>query len=133
MEEKLRKAHDELEQRIEERTAELQQSEERFRLVLSNSPVIVAHCDRDLRYAWIYNPHPDFRAHRVVTFPLSDAAGESQGSFCPALARQLDIDWPRVTCFNMDDFWDTRLPQQYTCGDQTRRPIPKQKRRVLPR
>ena len=47
------------------------------------------------------------------------AAGESQGSFCPALARQPDIDWPRVTCFNMDDFWDTRLPQQYTCGYQT--------------
>ena len=47
------------------------------------------------------------------------AAGQSQGSFCPALARQPDIDLPRVTCFNMDDFWDTRLPQQFTCGYQT--------------
>lgn len=51
------------------------------------------------------------------------AAGESQGSFCPALARQPGIDWPRITCFNMDDFWDTRLPRQYTCGYQTEREL----------
>jgi glucosamine-6-phosphate deaminase len=48
------------------------------------------------------------------------AAGESQGSFLNALSREPDIDWSRVVCFNMDDFWDTRMPEEYTCGYQTR-------------
>ena len=47
------------------------------------------------------------------------AAGESQGSFNRSLGGQPDVDWPRVTCFNVDDFWDPRLPRQFTCGYQT--------------
>ena len=39
----------------------LRYSEERYRLVLKNSPLIVAHIDQDLRYTWIHNPHPDFK------------------------------------------------------------------------
>jgi glucosamine-6-phosphate deaminase len=48
------------------------------------------------------------------------AAGESQITFLAALSRQPGIDWPRVVCFNMDDFWDPRMPEQFTCGHQTR-------------
>jgi glucosamine-6-phosphate deaminase len=48
------------------------------------------------------------------------AAGESQNTFLNALALEPEIDWQRVVCFNMDDFWDTRIPEQYTCGYQTR-------------
>ena len=33
------------------------------------------------------------------------AAGESQITFLDALAKQSGIDWSRVVCFNMDDFW----------------------------
>lgn len=51
------------------------------------------------------------------------AAGESQNSFLNALARQPDIDWSRVVCFNMDDFWDTRMTEQYSCGYQTRKQL----------
>lgn len=51
------------------------------------------------------------------------AAGESQGSFCRAMARQEGIDWGRVTCFNVDDFWDRRLPREFTCGYQTEREL----------
>ncbi|MFT5088815.1 MAG: two-component system CheB/CheR fusion protein [Candidatus Latescibacterota bacterium] len=40
----------------------LRYSEERYRLVLKNSPLVVAHIDQDLRYTWIHNPHPDFKA-----------------------------------------------------------------------
>jgi 6-phosphogluconolactonase/glucosamine-6-phosphate isomerase/deaminase len=47
------------------------------------------------------------------------AAGESQSTFCRALAQQPDIDWQRITCFNMDDFWDPRLSKRFTCGYQT--------------
>jgi glucosamine-6-phosphate deaminase len=48
------------------------------------------------------------------------AAGQSQMMFLDALAREPKIDWPRVVCFNVDDFWDTKLPDQFTCGYQTR-------------
>ncbi len=34
----------------------LRQSEERFRVVLKDSPITVFNQDRDLRYTWIYNP-----------------------------------------------------------------------------
>jgi glucosamine-6-phosphate deaminase len=48
------------------------------------------------------------------------AAGESQITFLDALAAEVDIAWDRVVCFNMDDFWDTRMPERFTCGYQTR-------------
>lgn len=51
------------------------------------------------------------------------AAGESQSAFLKALACERDIEWGRVICFNMDDFWDPRMPEQYTCGYQTRKQL----------
>jgi len=50
--------HDVTETRRAERA--LRESEQRFRMVLSRSPVIMAQVDRDLRYVWIHHPHPDF-------------------------------------------------------------------------
>ncbi len=38
----------------------LRKSEENFRLALQHSPVILFHQDRDLKYTWIFNPHPAF-------------------------------------------------------------------------
>lgn len=51
------------------------------------------------------------------------AAGESQGSFHHALARMEGIPWQRLVCFNVDDFWDPRLPREFTCGYQTEREL----------
>jgi glucosamine-6-phosphate deaminase len=51
------------------------------------------------------------------------AAGESQITFLDALAAQPDIDWRRVVCFNMDDFWDPSIPEELTCGYQVRRQL----------
>lgn len=51
------------------------------------------------------------------------AAGESQITFLDALARQDGIDWGRVVCFNMDDFWDPDIPEELTCGYQVRRQL----------
>lgn len=48
------------------------------------------------------------------------AAGESQNTFLAALSAEPGIEWQRVTCFNMDDFWDPRMPESFTCGYQTR-------------
>jgi len=47
------------------------------------------------------------------------AAGESQSTFLNALACEPGIDWSRVECFNIDDFWDVRIPEKFTCGYQT--------------
>jgi signal transduction histidine kinase len=41
-------------------------SEERFRLALGISPVVVATCDADLRYTWIFNPRPPFTADAIL-------------------------------------------------------------------
>ncbi|HET9494968.1 MAG TPA: PAS domain S-box protein [Chloroflexia bacterium] len=38
----------------------LRASEERFRVALSKSPVVVSTQDADLRYTWVYNPNPAF-------------------------------------------------------------------------
>ncbi len=38
----------------------LRESEERFRVALKNSSILVFNQDRELRYTWIYNPHPNF-------------------------------------------------------------------------
>jgi glucosamine-6-phosphate deaminase len=51
------------------------------------------------------------------------AAGESQITFLDALAKQSDIEWSRVVCFNMDDFWEPNIPEQLTCGYQLRRQL----------
>lgn len=48
------------------------------------------------------------------------AAGESQMTFLDALAVEKNIEWQRTVCFNMDDFYDTRIPEEFTCGHQTR-------------
>jgi len=48
------------------------------------------------------------------------AAGESQIQFLDALAIAPDIDWQRVVCLNMDDFWEPAMPFEYTCCHQTK-------------
>jgi glucosamine-6-phosphate deaminase len=51
------------------------------------------------------------------------AAGESQITFLDALTKQSDIEWSRVVCFNMDDFWAPNIPEELTCGYQLRRQL----------
>jgi len=51
------------------------------------------------------------------------AAGESQNAFLDSLAKQTNIDWSRVVCFNMHDFWDPKIPESLTCGYQLRRQL----------
>ncbi len=51
------------------------------------------------------------------------AAGESQGTFLAALSKAPGLDWKRIICFNIDDFWDIRMPGKFTCGAQTTREL----------
>ena len=63
--------------RMEDR---LRQSEERFRVALSKSPVVVSTQDADLRYTWVYNPNAALAPERVIGktdadfLPLGEAA-----------------------------------------------------------
>ena len=58
----------------------LRESEERFRIALKNSPIVVFNQDRELRYTWICNPHPGFDPQAVLgktdaeLLPADDAA-----------------------------------------------------------
>lgn len=47
------------------------------------------------------------------------SAAESQGSFIRHLAQE-DVDWARVVCFNIDDFWHPDMPIEFSCGHQTK-------------
>ena len=49
--------------RMEQR---LQASEERFRLALTGSPIVVSSQDADLRYTWVYNPNPALNLRAVI-------------------------------------------------------------------
>lgn len=84
-EEALQRSHEELEARISERTAELNDSnmklrlgEERFKLALANSNMIVFNQDKDLRYTWVHNPILGFAVEDLIgrtdeeLFPLED-------------------------------------------------------------
>ncbi len=51
------------------------------------------------------------------------AAAESQATFLDRLAEEPGIDWSRVVCFNMDEFWGLRLPEAVTCIHQLRRQL----------
>ncbi len=44
----------------------LRQSEERFRVTLKSSPIMVLHQDRELRYTWAHNTHSTFPPEQVV-------------------------------------------------------------------
>jgi PAS domain S-box-containing protein len=69
---RMRRDHDRIEQTLrlieERRLAEetFRQSEERFRVALSNSPIAVFEQDLDLRYTWIFNPKLGYQANEVI-------------------------------------------------------------------
>ena len=44
----------------------LELSNERFKLALDNSQIILFYQDTDLRYTWVYNPHPNYSVDDVV-------------------------------------------------------------------
>jgi len=51
---------------VEQRTAELRQNEERFRVAISAADIAVFNQDRDLRYTWMFSPQLGYRADQVV-------------------------------------------------------------------
>lgn len=54
----------------------LLETEQRFGVAISNSPVTVFEQDRGLRYTWIYNPAPEFSAESIVGRTDRDLFGD---------------------------------------------------------
>lgn len=72
-EEALKYLNQTLEDQVTQRTADLETAnealryaEERFRIALKNSPIVVFNQDLDLRYTWIYNPALGYEAEAVI-------------------------------------------------------------------
>jgi PAS domain-containing protein len=57
----------------------LRESEARFRIAVRNAAVVPAQVDQELRYQWIYNPHPDFDPDQVIG-KRDDEIDDSDGS-----------------------------------------------------
>jgi PAS domain S-box-containing protein len=64
------------------------QSEERFRVALKDSPITVFNQDRDLRYTWIFNPHPYWQ-HDVVGKTDAEIIGEENAGRLDDLKRRV--------------------------------------------
>jgi PAS domain S-box-containing protein len=56
----------------ERAAAALRLSEERFRVALANTPIRIAHVDRELRSTWMYNVAPDVQLERALGKRLDD-------------------------------------------------------------
>jgi PAS domain S-box-containing protein len=59
----------------------LRDSEEKFRIAIQNSNFVPAQFDRELRYLWIYNPHPDLQPSDFIgkrDDELFDTAGSKR-------------------------------------------------------
>lgn len=37
-----------------------------FEFALQNIPMVLAHCNTNLEYTWIYNPHPDYEDRTII-------------------------------------------------------------------
>ncbi len=57
----------------------LRLSEERLRVTLTNSNIIVAEVDEALRYTWIQNPHKDFGNAQIIG-KCDDELGSNEGT-----------------------------------------------------
>jgi PAS domain S-box-containing protein len=51
---------------LERTRNELQQSQHRIRIALQNIPVTLYTTDRDLRYTWVYRPHPGYAPEKII-------------------------------------------------------------------
>ncbi len=132
VEETLRRTHEDLEQRVQERTADLERtnaamrnSEERFRLFIEHAPAAIAMFDRDMRY---------LAASRrwMEEYLLSgDILGRSHYDVCPEISPRwkevhrrglagevLSADEDRFVRCDGTTQWMTWDVRPWFCGDE---------------
>ncbi len=67
----------------------LRESEERFRVSLMNSPVVVWSQDSELRYTWIHNPVPGFTVEDILGKTDEDLLPPEEASHLTVIKRQV--------------------------------------------
>ncbi|MDJ1180141.1 PAS domain S-box protein [Roseofilum sp. BLCC_M91] len=95
-EEALKYLNQTLEDQVAQRTADLEAAnealryaEERFRIALKNSPIVVFNQDLDLRYTWIYNPPPGYETEAVIGKSDRDLFVPEEGQRLEAIKQQV--------------------------------------------
>ncbi len=88
----------ELEALVQARTSALAASEERFRLVLKNAPIVMANLDRGLRYTWVFDPKGGLRAEELIGKEVgqttdAETSQRIRASLEDVLARGLACQW----------------------------------------
>lgn len=67
----------------------LQVSEERFRVALDGSPVLVFNQDRALRYTWVYNPHPDLGGGPILGTTDDDLVPRGEATYLRTIKQRV--------------------------------------------
>jgi len=95
-EEALKYLNQTLEDQVTQRTADLQAAnealryaEERFRIALKNSPIVVFNQDLDLRYTWIYNPPSGYEPEIILGKLDRDLFVPEEGQRLEAIKQQV--------------------------------------------
>ncbi|MBE4909102.1 helix-turn-helix domain-containing protein [Bacillus luteolus] len=77
-----------------------------FEIALKNSDMVIAHCDLELRYTWLFNPHPDFDTTESLS-KRDDELATNQGIVDLMALKQEVIDKgikiKRKICFPLSD------------------------------
>ncbi len=91
---------------------DLRESEERFRIALKDSQITVFSQDLDLRYTWIYNPHPDLTVESVLGKTDADLVSSEDAAYLTDLKRRVlqrgvgERDEIRFTIGSQPSFYD---------------------------
>jgi len=101
------------------RAAHAAGSESRFELALRRSPVIVYSQDTELRYSWVYNPHPDFEPESIIgttdaAFYQPDELERLQGIKRRVMATRVGTrETVRATLHGMTTYYDLTVEPLY--------------------
>lgn len=81
--EELKEARQQLEERVQARTKELEEVRQRFEIALRGSPISVFSQDKDMRFTWVHNPPAGLSADMLI--------GKTDAEILPAEAAQVIV------------------------------------------
>ena len=67
----------------------LRANEERLRVALGSTSMVLFNQDADLRYTWMHNPHPGFKAEEVIGKTDADLLPEQEAAALTAIKQQV--------------------------------------------
>jgi PAS domain S-box-containing protein len=68
---------------------QLRESEERFRVAITNSPITVYQHDKELRFTWIYNPPPGFTAEKLLGKKIEEVHPPEEAAYLKKIKREV--------------------------------------------